>query len=182
MSKRNGSSVIKLDGPEGAMKLEEFLKNNNCVIRFHMYGCFFCNKMEDEWHKLANNVDKSQALVLDVDSEAVRSMDNPMKSSINGFPTIIYSPKGQSEKYSKFEDENARTAENMKSWLDSMTKNMNMTMTIPTRKVSSRKFSNKKTKKALKALSKKLGGGKARRSRKMHKRKSAKKNHRKVRK
>jgi len=178
MSKRNGSSVIKLDGPEGAMKLEEFLKNNNCVIRFHMYGCFFCNKMEDEWNKLADKVDKNQTLVLDVDSEAVRSMDNPMKSSVNGFPTIIYSPKGQSGRYSKFEDENARTADNMKSWLDSMSKTMNMTMTIPTRKVTNRRISNKKTKKALKALSKKLVGGR-RRSRNTHKRRSSRKNHRK---
>lgn len=163
-------SIIKLDGPEGAAKFEELLKNNNCVIRFHMYGCFFCNKMEDEWKKLASRVNESDALVLDVDSEAVGSISHPMKSSINGYPTIIYSPKGQSQQYTKFEDESARTAENMKQWLETLSK---MSKT----KSQGKKVTKKHKSKSLKSLSSKLGGGSRRknRSRKTRSRKHSRK-------
>ena len=147
-------SIIKLDGPAGAMRLEELLKNNNCVIRFHMYGCFFCNKMEDEWKKLASQVQNKDLLVLDVDSDAVSSMVNPMKSSINGFPTIVYSPKGLSERYSKFEDEHARTAENMKKWLDTLSKTKSSNVST---------VSKTKRRKARKSLSLKRGGAKRKR-------------------
>jgi len=116
--------MIKLDGQEGALKLEEFLKNNNCMIRFHMYGCIWCNKMKPEWDKLSHRLsgNRKDVLVLDVDSDAVSNMSHPMKNSINGYPTIIYSPKGANNSFSKFEDELGRTAENMENWLNTVSR------------------------------------------------------------
>lgn len=199
MSVGHSKSMIKLDGAEGASKLEHFLKNNNCIIRFHMYGCMWCNKMKPEWDKLADCLSKknSQFIVLDVDSDAVSNMSNPMKSSINGYPTIVYSPKGMSEKHSKFEDESGRTADNIEKWLMSVSKQSQMSRpslssshmrsvftpsssvsledvlsSVKTKTKHSSKPSKKKSKKTMKKVmkkSRKLSGGSRKKSRKNRK-------------
>ena len=153
-----GKSLIKLDGPEGASRLEEYLKNNNCMIRFHMYGCMWCNKMEPEWKKLADRLSNKDITVLDVDSEAVSNMKSGIKSTINGYPTIVYSPRGMSDKFTKFDDESGRTAENMEQWLNTVSRNLSKS-----KKLKSRKSLKRKTRKSIKSLQSKLGGSRKKR-------------------
>lgn len=148
-------TMIKLDGSEGALRLDDLLKNNNCMIRFHMYGCMWCDKMKPEWHKLADRLSKSNSdiVVLDVDSEAVRSSSNPVTKEVSGFPTIVYSPKGEGSKTYKFEDELGRTAENMEKWLKSISRqdsllptSISMSKTYKSKKDKRKKMSRRKTK------------------------------------
>ena len=171
-------SMIKIDGSQGVSRLEQLLRNNNCMIRFHMYGCMWCDKMKPEWHKLADRLSKkshNDIIILDVDSEAARSMSHPMKDSINGFPTIVFSPKGDHSKYYKFEDELGRTADTMESWLSSVSKkspsseqllhsiSSSRSMSLPILSKSMKKNKIKSTKKRMskRKMSKrsKLGGG-----------------------
>ena len=163
-----GKSLVKLDGSEGALKLEELLKNNNCMIRFHMYGCMWCNKMKPEWDKLADRLSKSSedVMILDVDSDAVSNMSHPMKESINGYPTIIYSPKGLSSEFSKFEDDTGRTADRMESWLKSVSKKYSKTKKSKKGKTS--KKSSRKSKSKLGGGSRKLKRMRTRKTQRRH--------------
>jgi hypothetical protein len=174
-------SMIKLDGSEGALRLDDLLRNNNCMIRFHMYGCMWCDKMKPEWHKLADRLSKSNRdiMVLDVDSEAVRSSTNPVTKSVNGFPTIVYSPKGEGSKTYKFEDELGRTAENMEKWLKSISKEQgSLVSSLPTSVSMSKSYKTKKSKTAKRKKISKLGGSRRVRRRtnktRRHKRRTAK--------
>ena len=156
-------SMIKLDGSEGALRLDDLLRNNNCMIRFHMYGCMWCDKMKPEWNKLAERLSKnnSDIMVLDVDSEAVRSSSNPITKTVSGFPTIVYSPKGEGSKtYKKFEDELGRTAENMEKWLKSVSKKDSQLLSSLPVSISMSKPKKSKTSKRRKTSKRKtkLGG------------------------
>ena len=87
-----------------------------CVF-FHMEGCGHCKAMMPEWKKLAAEGSYKGCAFVDYESENEKIM---RQHGIQGFPTIKFCPNGVNSPDSCKDYRGERTAEAIKSWLDSL--------------------------------------------------------------
>jgi hypothetical protein len=78
-------------GPDEGSEFVDTIKNKNACVYYHMKGCPYCNQMQQPWKDLGKKLKEEyegDVLLIDVDSEALKSAECEATEGIDGFPTI----------------------------------------------------------------------------------------------
>jgi len=80
----------------------------NGIVLFHHPGCIHCIMLKPKWEMMKKKI-KSEGEIMEVNAQALEKSTNPIKSQIDGFPTIVRISNGKIT--DKFAEE--RNIENM---------------------------------------------------------------------
>ena len=97
------------------------LKNKHGVVLFYMNHCFHCNVMKPNWNKVVKELKENQHNSKDFVLGAIETADmdrfnkSGLKQNVNGYPTILYFPKGMSAPADIYQGD--RSYEDLKKWI-----------------------------------------------------------------
>ena len=108
--------VTKIE-PQNIKEFDNKIPTLNGIVLFHHPGCIHCIMLKPKWEMMKKKI-KSEGEIMEVNAQALEKSNHPIKSQIDGFPTIVRITNGEIK--DKFAEE--RNIENM---LRFVTKHLN---------------------------------------------------------
>jgi hypothetical protein len=99
--------VTKIE-PDNIKEFDNKIPTLNGIVLFHHPGCIHCIMLKPKWEMMKKKI-KSEGEIMEVNAQALEKSTNPIKSQIDGFPTIVRISNGKIT--DKFAEE--RNIENM---------------------------------------------------------------------
>jgi len=99
--------VTKIE-PHNIKEFDNKIPKLNGIVLFHHPGCIHCIMLKPKWEMMKNKLNM-EGDIMEVNADALENSTSPIKSQIDGFPTIVHISNGQIK--DKFAEE--RNIENM---------------------------------------------------------------------
>lgn len=99
--------VTKIE-PHNIKEFDNKMPEMNGIVLFHHPGCIHCIMLKPKWEMMKKKL-KSEGEIMEVNAQALEKSQHPIKSQIDGFPTIVRISNGKIK--DKFAEE--RNIENM---------------------------------------------------------------------
>jgi len=99
--------VTKIE-PHNIKEFDNKIPTLNGIVLFHHPGCIHCIMLKPKWEMMKKKLN-SEGEIMEVNAQALEKSNHPIKSEIDGFPTIVHISDGKIK--NKFTEE--RNIENM---------------------------------------------------------------------
>ena len=99
--------VTKIE-PDNIKEFDNKIPKLNGIVLFHHPGCIHCIMLKPKWEMMKKKLNMDGE-IMEVNADALEKSESPIKSQIDGFPTIVHISNGQIKE--KFAEE--RNIENM---------------------------------------------------------------------